>query len=219
MFVSGLDKYTESQYIDSIKVKVIEIGKLELIHYPNGQTVNKISVFIVDDLGIQAKFILWEDYLVMAKLFEEGDLLFIKDCFLVPDQYECYTLEYGPETVILCNPVAHGQELVPSQGDNSRLLCISKDSKGKLDYSMYPERLRICDVKPEMTNLTLFGQVVHVGPKKLLNGDGISKVEYHVKVQDESGVSAVLITNRLKGGNVIYCGQFVLMKNVYVSSK
>lgn len=216
--LEGLDQHSECKYINDIKVKVIEISKPESIHYQNGQTANKITVVVVDDLAIHAKFILWEEYLVMANLFEEGDLLFIKKCFLVPDENECYTLEYGPETVIFCYPVVHEQQLVPSQRDSSKFLCVARDNKGKLDCSMYPERLRICEIKSDMTNVTLFGQVVYVGNKRLLSaGDGIRKVEYLIKIEDESGICTVMVTDQFKG-TVVYCGQFVLMKDLFLSN-
>lgn len=213
-----MDHHSECQYINDIKVKVIEISKPESIHDQNGQTANKISVVVVDDLGIHAKFILWEEYLVMANLFEEGDLLFIKKCFLVPDQSECYILEYGPETVIFSCPVTHMQQLVQSQSDSSKFLCVARDNKGKLDCSMYPERLLISEIKADMTNVTLFGQVVFVGIKRLLPRDGIDKVEYDIKIQDESGICTIVVTDKFKG-IVVYCGQFVLMKYLFVSSK
>ena len=211
---------TQSQYINSIiKVKVNEISQKESVHYQNGHTVNRISVLVSDDVGIQAKLNLWEEYLVMKNLFEEGDTLYIKQCFLVPDEHECFMLEYGPETVIYCQPLTHEQEILPSQKDGSRLLCIAKDNKGMLDCSLYPERLGISEIKQNMNNVILAGQVVSVGVRKLFQREGVDMVKYDVKVQDNTGVCNVVVTELYRGGTVLCCGQFVLMKNLHVSSR
>ena len=209
----------ESQYISSImKVKVIEISPQESIHFQNGHTANRITVHVADDVGIQAKFRLWEEYLVMSNLLEEGDILYIKQCFLVPDDVECFTLEYGPETIIYSQPLSHEQEIVASQKDGSKLLYVSKNNKGMLDCLMYPERLGISDIKQNMTNITLAGQIVSIGAQTLLKREGINMVQYGVRVMDESGVCNVAVVESYKGRSVLYLGQFVLMKNLHVSS-
>lgn len=216
----GLDQFSESQYVSSIiKVKVTEISPQESIHYQNGNTANRITVLVTDDVGIQAKFQLWEEYLAMANLVEEGDTLYIKRCFLVPDDLECFVLEYGPETIIFCQPLTHEQEVLQSQKAGSKLLYVAKDNKGMLDCSMYPERLGVSEIKQNMTNITLAGQIVSVGSGKLLRGEGIDMVKYDLRVQDESGVCSIVVVEPYKGGTVLYCGQFVLMKNLHVSSR
>ena len=216
----GFDQVNESQYIHSIiKVQVTEISPKESIHFQNGHTANKITVLVTDDVGIQAKFQLWEEYLVMSDLFEEGDTLYIKQCFLVPDDQECFMLEYGPQTIIFCQPLTHEQEVLPSQKDGSKMLYVAKNNKGMLDCSMYPERLSVSEIKQNMTNITLAGQVVSVGVRKLLRGEGIDMVKYELRVEDESGVCCVVVVEPYKGGTLMYCGQFVLMKNLHVSSR
>ena len=189
------------------------------MHYQNGHTANRITVLITDDVGIQAKFNLWEEYLVMANLLEEGDTLYIKRCFLVLNDLECFMLEYGPETTIFCQPLAHKQEVLPSQKDSSKKFYVSKNNKGMLDCSMYPERLGICEIKQNMTKITLAGRVVSVGLRKFIRGKGIDMVTYEIRVEDETGTCAVLISEVYKNGTILYCGQFILMKNLHVLSK
>ena len=217
--LEGLDLMNEPQYISSVvKVKVNEICSQESVHFPNGDTANRITIHVTDDVGIQAKFQLWEEYLVMSNLLEEGDTLYIKQCFLVPDKTECYVLEYGPETVIFCQPLTHEQEIVASQKDSSKLLYVSKDNKGMLDCSMYPERLSISEIKQNMNNITLAGQIVSIGAQTFLRAEGIDMVKYEVRVKDESGVCTVVVIEPYKGRTVVHHGQFVLMKNLQVSS-
>jgi hypothetical protein len=84
---------------------------------------------------------------------------------------------------------------------------------------MYPERLGVSEIKQNMTNITLAGQVVSVGGCKLLRGEGIDMVKYDLRVQDESGVCSVSVVEPYKGGTVLHCGQFVLMKNLHISSR
>lgn len=216
----GLDEMIGSQYIGRIiKVKVSEIGMKKSIHSQNGHTANRITILVHDDIGIQAKFNLWEEYLVMANLFEAGDTLYIKHCFLLQDESECFTLEFGPNTMIFCQPLTHKQEILPSQKDGSKVFYVSKDNKGMLDCSMYPERLCISEINQNMTNVTLTGQIVSVGVRRLLRAEGIDMVQYELGVKDESGICRVVVVEPYKVGAMVYCGQFVHMKNLQVSGK
>ncbi|XP_028402868.1 uncharacterized protein LOC114525665 [Dendronephthya gigantea] len=218
--LEGLDEMIDSQYINSIiKVKVSEISMKKSIHCQNGHTANRITVLVSDDIGIQAKLNLWEEYLVMAKLFEAGDTLFMKQCFLLPDKSECFTLEFGPETIIFCQPLTHEQEILPSQRDGSKVFYVSKDNRGMLDFSMYPERLSISEINQNMSNITLTGQVVSVGVRKLLRREGVDMVQYELGIKDESGICKVVVVEPYKVGAMVYCGQFVHMKNLQVSGE
>lgn len=216
----GFHHVKESQYINSIiKVKVIEVCAQESIHYQFGNTSRRKIILVIDDFGIQAKFLLWEEYLAIANLFEEGDTLYIKQGFLVPNDLECFTLEYGPETIIFCEPLKCEQEILPSQKGSSKMLYVTKDKKGMLDCSMYPEKLKISELQQNMTNITIAGQVVSVDVRKLIKGDGLEMVTYELRVQDESAGCSIVVVEPYKGGAKLYCGQFVLLKNLHISSR
>ena len=216
----GFDQFTESQYIGSIiKVNVSEILPQESIHYRNGDTANKIPVVVTDDVGIQAKLNFWDEHLIMTNLFEAGDSLYIKRCFFTPDDHESFVLEYGPETTIFCLPLACKEEMLPSQKDGLKLLHMPRDNKGMLDCSMYPERLRISEIKQNMTNITLAGCVLLIGVRKLVQGKGVDMVTYQIQVQDDTGTCTVTVTEVYKYATILYCGQFVLIKNLHVSSR
>ena len=146
---SVIDDTSRPHHGPNVKVEVVDMGLEETVHSPNGQTSIRRCVRVVDSKGIHVRFCLWDEQLPMANLFKEGDTLALQQPFVVPNQDEMFSLEYGPSTLIFCmshNPV---RELVSSQMSSTQGTPVSvmKDNQGMLDYSSFPEQIFFSDVR------------------------------------------------------------------------
>ena len=221
-FVSleGINENPYPHYSHNIKVEVADLGFEEAVHFPNGQTSIKRCVQVVDSEGIHANLYLWDEQLLLANLFKEGDTLAIQQPFVVPNQDEMFFLEYGPATVIFCMSHDPEHEIVPSQISSTQgtPVSVTKDSQGMLDYSTFPEQIFLSDIKSNMTRVTVFCTITKVGTVEVFTQQQASGHKFIITVRDDTECHTVTIYdhNRLYF-NSLYEGQSILLENAHTS--
>lgn len=204
-------------YGHSVKVEVADLGFEEAVHFPNGQTSNKRCVKVVDSDDVHVNLYLWDEQLPLANLFKEGDILAIQQPYVVPNQDELFFLEYGPATVMFCMSHAPEHETIPSQNSSTQGTPVSviRDSQGMLDYSTFPERIFLRDIKSNMTRVTVFCTITNVSAMEVFTQQQVAGHKFILTVTDATNSHTVTIYDH----NRIYydslsAGQNVLLENV-----
>ena len=157
------------------------------MHLPNGETSVKRAVVVIDAVGIHTNFTLWDEQLPLADLFKEGDVLAIQQPFVIQNESESFILEYGPMTVVFCQSRELVQEFVQSQTPQATPVSVTKDCHGNLDYSSFPERVYITDIRTNVGHVTLFGVINAISEKQIFQNGQIIGQKFVVQIRDESG--------------------------------
>ncbi|PFX23126.1 uncharacterized protein LOC111333359 [Stylophora pistillata] len=214
--LEGINESPYPHYGHNIKVEVADLGFEEAVHFPNGQTSNKRCVKVVDSEDVHVNLYLWDEQLPLANLFKEGDILAIQQPFVVPNQDELFFLEYGPATVIFCMSHAPEREIIPSQDSCTQGAPVSviRDSQGMLDYSTFPERVFLRDIKSNMTRVTVFCTITKVNAMEVFSRQQVAGHKFTITVTDATDSYTVTIYDHNRSyHDSLFASQNVLLEN------
>uniref|UniRef100_A0A5B7C8V5 Nucleic acid-binding proteins superfamily n=1 Tax=Davidia involucrata TaxID=16924 RepID=A0A5B7C8V5_DAVIN len=169
----------------SFYARIESIGSLE-IQGKNGSLQRK-QISLVDNDGVRLKFLLWGEQVILANLFSVGSMLAVDKPFVASSvnssikTCEEICLEYGSATHLFLVPFIQHEEQVcvaltqnryqgsrlssaldPSQGPKFSQVTLRCDSQGSIDFSNYPFRSFVIDLRDKMTSISLYGVVTDI---------------------------------------------------------
>ncbi|XP_051125558.1 uncharacterized protein LOC127247647 [Andrographis paniculata] len=209
----------------SLYARIDYIGPLE-VQGKHG-SVKRKQVTLVDMGGMRLNFLLWGEQVQVANLFSVGSMLAIDKPFIasaIDSSLETsgeICLEYGSATQLFMVPVTLHEEQVcvamtqspyqgskllnasyPSQGPTVSQVTLPCDSQGTIDFSNYPFRSYIADLRNKMTGISLYCVVTDIRAS-----EGI----FSLKIEDTTGAvwaklhfSRYWSLGRLAVGHIIY---------------
>ncbi|KAF5797010.1 putative Cell division control protein 24, OB domain 2 [Helianthus annuus] len=172
------------------------IGSLEI-----QGSLQKKQITLVDNDNFRIKFLLWGDQVVLANCFSVGSWLaldqpFVSSCM----ESEEICLEYGSVTQLYIVPFIRHEEQVSvastqgskklttaadsSQGPKVSQVTLPCDSRGAIDFSNYPFRLFVADLRDKMSNISIYGVVTDI---KKPNIPESSSTRFSLRVEDPTG--------------------------------
>ncbi|KAH1088357.1 hypothetical protein GLYMA_07G240200v4 [Glycine max] len=151
------------------------------------ETLQRKQVTLVDGDGVKLMFFLWGEQILLANLFRVGSMLALDKPY-VNSSVDCDTetckdlcLEYGSETQLYLVPYIQHEEqvcvtLTPNHRHGSRPLgsynsgqdlkfsqvSLPRDSQGTIDFSNYPFRSFVVDLRNKMNGISLYGVVTDI---------------------------------------------------------
>ena len=186
------------------------------MHLPNGETSVRRAVVVVDDSGIHTKFVLWDEQLPLVNLFKEGDVLAIQQPYVVHNELDGFVLEYGPMTIVFCHSREPEHELVQSQIPHATPVSVTKDSHGNLDFSSFPERVYVTDIRKNIGYITLLGTIKTVGEKIILQNNQSTCQKFVLETKDETGYCFVeVIDSSSSYHESLFTGQCIIMEGLH----
>ncbi|TKY54235.1 hypothetical protein E2542_SST18641 [Spatholobus suberectus] len=165
------------------------------------------QITLVDGDGVKLKFFLWGEQTLLANLFRVGSMLALDkpyvassvDCDIETSEGLC--LEYGSETQLYLVPYIQHEEqvcvtLTPNRRHGSRPLgsynpsqdlkfsqvSLPRDSQGTIDFSNYPFRSFVVDLRNKMTGISLYGVVTDI-----IKEDNDQETVFSLRIADTSG--------------------------------
>lgn len=126
-------------------------------------------------------------------------------------------LEYGPQTIAFVM-----QGIRPDSGTEHQVLSqikVSRDERGRQDYSRYAHRVRLSQLKPEMAKLTLLARAVAISDNlRVYFEDGSYRDRYVMRIEDDGKALTYDVTlwddvGQRAAANV-RDGQLVVLKGV-----
>ncbi|XP_049364288.1 uncharacterized protein LOC125829054 isoform X2 [Solanum verrucosum] len=193
-------------------------------------SLQRKQIDLVDHEGVSSKFLLWGEQVLLANLFSVGSTLaldrpFISsstDCAVETSQECC--LEYGTATQLYLVPFVQNEEQVslaltqnhnkgpklsraldPSQGLVVSQVFLPCDSQGSIDFSDYPFRSFVVDLREKMTGISLYGIVSDI--------TSTQEPVLSVKIQDVTGA----VWARLHFARSWSLGRLGLGHTIYIS--
>ncbi|XP_011100767.1 uncharacterized protein LOC105178892 isoform X1 [Sesamum indicum] len=183
----------------SLYARIEHIGPLE-VQGKYGSLQRK-QITLVDNDGIRLKFFLWGEQVLVANLFSVGSMLAIDRPFVASDidssveLCDEICLEYGSATQLYLVPlILHKEQVCITQNHypGSRLSTASNlsqgpivsqvtlpcDSQGSIDFSNYPFRSYVVDLRDKMTGISLYGIVTSIRA---------SEGMFSLRIEDTSG--------------------------------
>lgn len=110
-------------------------------------------------------------------------------------------------------------ETIPSQNSSTQGTPVSviRDSQGMLDYSTFPERIFLRDIKSNMTRVTVFCTITNVSAMEVFTQQQVAGHKFILTVTDATNSHTVTIYdhNRIYYDS-LFAGQNVLLENVCV---
>nr|GEW65760.1 hypothetical protein [Tanacetum cinerariifolium] len=188
----------------SLYARIESIGSLEI----QGKfgSLQRKQIDLVDNDNVRVKFLLWGDQVVLANLFSVGSWLALDRPYVSSsvdstlDSSEEICLEYGSVTQLYMVPFIRHEEQVPvastqnhyqgskllsavdpSQGPKVSQVTLPCDSRGAIDFSNYPFRLFVADLRDKMTCISIYGVVTDI--KKTNN----KKSTFSLRIEDITG--------------------------------
>ncbi|GAV70858.1 hypothetical protein CFOL_v3_14356 [Cephalotus follicularis] len=187
----------------SLYARIESIGLLE-----NQGKLKRKQITLVDNDGVRLKFILWGEQVLLANLFSVGSTLALDRPYIASatesaiETNDKFCLEYGSATQLYLVPFIQHEEQVfvpltqgrhrgsrvlsaldPSQGPKLSQVTLPCDSQGSIDFSNYPFRSFIVDLRDKMTSISLYGVVADIVYER-----HASEVIFSIKIEDSSGV-------------------------------
>ncbi|OIW00147.1 hypothetical protein TanjilG_29137 [Lupinus angustifolius] len=166
------------------------------------------QVTLVDDDSVRLKFLLWGEQIILANLFRVGSMLALDKPYIESsvecdtDTSEEFCLEYGSATQLYLVPCIQQEEqvcvtLTPNHHQSSRPLSLYGpsqslrfsqvslpcDSHGTIDFSNYPLRSFVADLRNKMTSISLYGVVTDI-----IKEDNNPETVFSLRIADTSGV-------------------------------
>ncbi|KAI3469287.1 hypothetical protein Pfo_025950 [Paulownia fortunei] len=167
----------------SLYARIEHIGPLEV----QGKygSLRRKQITLVDNDGMRLNFLLWGEQALVANLFSVGSMLALDRPFIssaIDSSLELCNeicLEYGSATHLYLVPLLLHKEqvcvaLTQNHYQGSRLLTASNhscivsqvtlpcDSQGSIDFSNYPFRSYVVDLRDKMTGISLYGNVTDI---------------------------------------------------------
>ncbi|CAN8269201.1 unnamed protein product [Cochlearia groenlandica] len=207
----------------SLYARIESIGPLE--SELKFSTAHRRQISLVDGDGFRLKFILWGEQVIIANLMSVGSVLGIERPYIssleesAMEGKDEFCLEYGSATHLYLVPSTLQEERVcvsfsqnPCQG--SKLLgsvgvsqvTLPRDAEGSIDFSNYPFRTIITDIRDKTAGISLYGVVTNI-----LCDPNATGVVFSLKIEDTTGAiwARLHFTNnwslgRLGHGHVVY---------------
>ncbi|XP_049389377.1 uncharacterized protein LOC125853690 [Solanum stenotomum] len=193
-------------------------------------SLQRKQIDLVDHEGVSSKFLLWGEQVLLANLFSVGSTLALDRPFIssstdsaVETSQEC-CLEYGTATQLYLVPFVQNEEQVslaltqnhnkgpklsraldPSQGLVVSQVFLPCDSQGSIDFSNYPFRSFVVDLREKMTGISLYGIVSDI--------TSTQEPVLSVKIQDVTGA----VWARLHFARSWSLGRLGLGHTIYIS--
>ncbi|XP_072966345.1 uncharacterized protein [Typha angustifolia] len=173
------------------------------------RSIQRKQISLVDNDDAKIKFLLWGEQVLVANLLSVGSMLALDRPFIAnivdsdneASQELC--LEYGSATQIYLVPVIQHEEQViltstqmrsqgsrllrvsnESQGLNASQVTLPRDSLGSIDFSKYPFRTYVIDLRDKMTGVSLYVTVTNIcRHEKMLD------TVFCVAIEDLTGVA------------------------------
>ncbi|KAI7748768.1 hypothetical protein M8C21_008057 [Ambrosia artemisiifolia] len=188
----------------SLYARIESIGSLEI----QGKfgSLQRKQITLVDNDNVRIKFLLWGDQVVLANCFSVGSWLaldrpFVSSCSeSTLESTEEICLEYGSVTQLYIVPFIRHEEQVsvastqnhyqgskkltatgPSQGPKVSQVTLPCDSRGAIDFSNYPFRLFVADLRDKMSNISIYGVVTDI--KK----PNVKESTFSLRIEDSTG--------------------------------
>ncbi|XP_043708852.1 uncharacterized protein LOC122658053 [Telopea speciosissima] len=213
----------------SFYARIESIGSLEL--QGKFSSLQRKQITLVDNDGVKINFLLWGEQVLLANIFSVGSMLALDRPFIAStidsstETVEELCLEYGSATQLYLVPFIHHEEQVcvaSTQGryHGSRLLnalgesqtptvsqvTLPCDSRGSIDFSNYPFRPFVVDLRDKMTSISLYGVV-----KGIFRDRNTAENIFSLTIEDATGIVSVKLhfvgswsLGRLGIGNMIY---------------
>ncbi|GAB2245552.1 hypothetical protein Droror1_Dr00001045 [Drosera rotundifolia] len=189
----------------SLYARIASIGPLETLKQLGG--IQRKQISLIDGDGMELKFLLWGEQVVLANLFSVRSTLAIDRPFIVSTTETAVEtcaevcLEYGSATQLYLVPFIQQEEQVcislsqgrfqgsriaacldPTQGPKLSQVKLPCDSQGSVDFSNYPFRSFIIDLHGKMTGISLYGVVTD-----LFRETDSVKSTFRLRIQDATG--------------------------------
>ncbi|AES91963.2 putative nucleic acid-binding protein [Medicago truncatula] len=173
----------------------------------NFGTSQRKQITLVDGDGVTLKFFLWGEQILLANLFRVGSMLALDkpyiassvECDIQTSEEVC--LEYGSATQLYLVPYIQHEEQVcvaltpnrhqgsrqmgscnPTQGPRFSQVSLPCDSQGTVDFSNYPLRSIVVDLRDKMTGISLYGVVTEISKE-----DNNQATVFSLRIADTSG--------------------------------
>ncbi|XP_024995191.1 uncharacterized protein LOC112528403 [Cynara cardunculus var. scolymus] len=184
----------------SLYARIESIGSLEI--QGKFDSLQRKQITLVDNDGFRIKFLLWGDQVVLANLFSVGSWLALDRPFVSSfidstlDSSDEICLEYGSVTQLYMVPFIQHEEQVcvastqnhyqgskllsavdPTQGPKVSQVTLPCDSRGAIDFSNYPFRLFVTDLRDKMTSISIYGVVIDIRHTNNLESTILLKIE------------------------------------------
>ncbi|VVA97937.1 unnamed protein product [Arabis nemorensis] len=184
----------------SLYARIESIGPLE--SELKFSTAHRRQIALVDGDGVSLKFILWGEQVIVANLMSVGSVLGLERPYIssleesAMEGKDEFCLEYGSATHLYLVPSTLQEERVcvslsQNQCQGSKLLgsggvsqvTLPRDAEGSVDFSNYPFRTIIADIRDKTTGISLYGVVTDI-----LCDPNATGVVFSLKIEDTSGV-------------------------------
>ncbi|KAF9605767.1 hypothetical protein IFM89_018433 [Coptis chinensis] len=210
----------------------IESVGLSEIHGKFGTLLRK-QVTLVDSDGGKLKFLLWGEQVLLANVFSVGSMLALDRPFIASaaeskiETSEEFCLEYGTATQLYLVPFhQHGEQICIASTQNgyegSRVqkglngtqapkvsqVTLPCDSHGTVDFSSYPFRSFVMDLRDKMTSVSLYGVVQDIFRER-----NTAKYVFVLKIEDTTGA----VVAKLHFVNSWSLGRLSLGHTIYVT--
>ncbi|XP_009623584.1 uncharacterized protein [Nicotiana tomentosiformis] len=209
-------------------------ARIESITSPEVQgkygSLQRKQINLVDYDGVSSKFLLWGEQVLLANLFSVGSTLALDRPFILSstesalELSEEFCLEYGTATQLYLVPFIRHEEQVsvaltqnhhkgsklsramdPSQGLVVSQVSLPCNSQGSIDFTNYPFRSFVIDLREKMTGVSLYGIVADIRSTQ--------EPVFSVKIQDVTGA----VWARLHFARSWSLGRLGLGHSIYIS--
>ncbi|XP_068659198.1 uncharacterized protein [Aristolochia californica] len=212
----------------SFYARIESVGSVE--NHGKSSPVKRKEITLVDNDGIKKKFFLWGDQVVLANVFSVGSMLALDRPFIAQavdggmETSEEICLEYGSATQLYMVPFVQQEEqlfVAPTQNrlgsslvsaiDQTQGLKVSQvalpcDSQGSVDFSNYPFRTFVANLRDKMTGISLCGVVTN-----MFRETNTTEAVFSLTIEDATGAVVVKLhfvkswsLGRLGIGHTIY---------------
>lgn len=189
----------------SFYARIDNIGSLE-VPKKHGSLKRK-QITLIDNDGVKIKFLLWNEQVILANLFSVGSMLALDRPYISSsadsnvDTNHHFCIEYGSATQLYLVPFIQHEEQVsvaltpnrfqasrlhsavdPTQGPKLSQVTLPCDSQGSINFSYYPFRSVIANLRDKMTGISLYGVVGDVFKER-----NSSEVVFSLKIEDATG--------------------------------
>ncbi|KAF2289050.1 hypothetical protein GH714_025497 [Hevea brasiliensis] len=145
--------------------------------------VQRKEITLVDNDGVQLKFLLWESSIGSMLALDRPYIASSKESAVQTTSELC--LEYGSATQLYLVPFVQQEQvyvpltqnryqgskmisaLNPTQGPKVSQVSLPCDSQGSIDFSDYPFRSFVIDLRDKMTSISLYGIVTDFSVKEI----------------------------------------------------
>ncbi|RZC88321.1 hypothetical protein C5167_016128 [Papaver somniferum] len=187
----------------SFYARIESIGFIK--HHGRFGSVQPKQITLVDNEGVNIKFILWGEQLLLVNLFSVGGMLALDRPWVANavksniEISEELFLEYGSRAL---NATSH------TQGPKVSQVNLPCNSEGTIDFSNYPFRTFVIDLHDKMTSVSLYGIVTNMF-REIKTGETV----FVLQIEDKTGA----ITAKLHFVTSWSLGRLNLGHTIYIS--